>query len=66
MLLAGLRGMRCYSQERQVIVALSRLGPRLIRDMGFDPEQVYEALDGTWDEVDPANFRGHLPRRHRV
>lgn len=66
MLLFGWRAMRCYRNERQAIVALSRLDPRLIRDMGFDPEQVCEALDGTWDEVDPAISRWQLPRKDRV
>jgi uncharacterized protein YjiS (DUF1127 family) len=66
MLVAGLRAMRCYRSERQALIALSRLDPRLIRDLGFDPEQVYEALDGTWDEVDPASLRSQLPRKDRV
>lgn len=65
-LLTRWHAMRCYRQERRVIVALSRLDPRLIRDMGFDPEQVYETLDGTWDEVDPADYRSLLPRKDRV
>lgn len=63
---AGWRAMRRHRQERRALVSLSRQDPRLLRDMGFDPEEVYRALDGSWDEVDPANFRAHLPRRERL
>lgn len=65
-LLAGLRAMRRHRRERQAIIAISRLDPRLISDMGFDPELMYEALDGSWDEIDPANFRRYLPRQARI
>lgn len=65
-LLAGWRAMRRHRQERRQLVALSRLGPRLIRDIGFDPEDIYRALDGSWDEVDPADFRIDLPRKEQV
>ena len=44
-------------QERRAIVRLSRLAPHVIRDMGFDPDRIYEALDGSWDEVNPGQFR---------
>ena len=44
-------------QERRAIVKLSRLAPHVIRDMGFDPERIYDALDGSWDEVNPGQFR---------
>lgn len=50
-------------RERRTLVAISRLPPHVIRDMGFDPERIYEALDGTWDEVDPSSWRGLLPRK---
>ncbi|MCT7375907.1 hypothetical protein [Chelativorans salis] len=65
-LLAGWRAMRLHRRERRAIVAISRLDPRLISDMGFDPERIYEALDGSWDEVDPANFRLYLPMKARI
>jgi hypothetical protein len=65
-LLAGWRAMRRHRQRRREIVAISRHGPRLIRDMGFDPEEVYKVLDGSWDEVDPARLRSHFPRRERI
>ncbi|PRD40890.1 hypothetical protein C5748_24380 [Phyllobacterium phragmitis] len=63
---AGWRAMRRHRQERRALVALSRLPPHVIRDMGCDPEQIYAALDGSWDEVDPGNFRNHLPRKERI
>jgi uncharacterized protein YjiS (DUF1127 family) len=47
-------------EERRTLVALSRLGPRAMRDMGLDPEQVYEALGGR-HEVLPIN-RSLLPK----
>jgi uncharacterized protein YjiS (DUF1127 family) len=37
-------------EEHRTIVKLSRLDPHLIRDMGFEPADIYAALDGTWDE----------------
>ena len=60
---AGWRAVLRHREERRIVVALSRKPPRLLRDMGMDPEQVYAALDGSWDEVDPASRRsGDLPR----
>ena len=53
-------------KERREIIAISRLGPRLISDMGLDPERVHEALEGTWDEVQPVAFRLLLPRDLRL
>ena len=53
-------------RERRTLVALCRLSPHVIRDMGFDPERIYEALDGSWDEVDPSCWSGLLPRRARI
>jgi uncharacterized protein YjiS (DUF1127 family) len=44
-------------QERRTLVRLSRLSPHLIRDMGFDPDCVYDALEGSWDEIRPGQFR---------
>lgn len=63
--IAGWRAFRQHRAERRTLVALSRMGPHMIRDLGFDPEQVYAALDGSWDEVDPSSFGGALPRRAR-
>jgi uncharacterized protein YjiS (DUF1127 family) len=65
-LLAGWHAFRQRRRERRTLVAVSRLDPHMIRDMGFDPDQVYAALDGSWDEIDPASFGGLLPRRART
>jgi uncharacterized protein YjiS (DUF1127 family) len=48
------QGWRAYVhrfEERRIIVKLSRKDGRLLRDMGFEPEDIYAALDGTWDQV---------------
>lgn len=65
-LIVGWRAMRRHRKERRLLITLSRLAPHVIRDIGLDPEQVYEALEGSWDEIDPANFRSKLPRKERV
>lgn len=44
-------------EERRVILTLSRMSPRRLEDIGFDPAAVYGAVEGTWDEVDPGCFR---------
>lgn len=44
-------------QERRTLVRLSRLAPHIIRDMGFDPDSIYDEIDGSWDEVNPGKFR---------
>jgi uncharacterized protein YjiS (DUF1127 family) len=62
----GWQAMRRHRAERRIMVRLSRLDPHVIRDIGFDPERIYEALDGSWDEVDPACFHSYLPRRERI
>ena len=55
-----------HRRERRTVVALARLSPRILRDMGIDPERVYEAVDATWDEVDPHRLVRILPKRERV
>lgn len=40
-----------------MLAGLSRLPPHLIRDMGLDPARVYDAVEGTWDEVNPGRYR---------
>ncbi|KQT68917.1 MULTISPECIES: hypothetical protein [unclassified Aureimonas] len=51
--------------HRRDLVTLSRIPPRLLRDAGLDRERIYEALDGTSDEVGPAHLsrllRGNGP-----
>jgi|GEM_PF-2904818 hypothetical protein len=63
---AGIAAFRARRRERALLVALSRRSPRLLADMGVDAEQVYAALDGSWDEVDPARLRPGLPRRSPI
>lgn len=63
---AGWRAFRQRRRERRTLIEISRLGPRVIRDIGLDPEQVYEALDGSWDEMEPLRLRWLLPRASRV
>lgn len=63
---AGWQAFRQRRRERRDLVRISRLGPRIIRDIGLDPEEVYEALDGSWDEVEPIRFWRLLPRTTRV
>ncbi len=46
-----------HRRERQMFARLSRLSPRLIRDTGFDPAAVHDAVAGTWDEVAPGRYR---------
>lgn len=48
--------------ERRTVVQLSRLDPHLLRDMGFDPERIADALEGSWDEVDLARYLRRRPR----
>lgn len=43
--------------ERRALKRLSRLPERLVRDAGFDPDAVRDAVSGTWDEVDPGRYR---------
>jgi len=65
-LIAGWQAMRRHRRERRELVALSRRAPHVIRDMGFDPEEVYAALNGSWDEIDPTRFHSYLPKKERV
>jgi hypothetical protein len=42
---------------RRAIVKLSGVSPHLLRDMGFEPEAIYEAADGNWRRLDAALSR---------
>ena len=59
---AGWQVFLRHRRDRRSIVDISRLSPHVIRDIGFEPEDVYGALKGSWDEVDPVTFRILLPR----
>ncbi len=43
-------------RQKRDLVRLARVEPRLLRDMGFDPAVVREAVRGTWDEIDPGRY----------
>ncbi len=59
----GWHAMRRHREAHRALVALAQKPPRLLRDMGLDPERLYEALDGTADEVGPAHL-SRLLRSH--
>jgi hypothetical protein len=59
---AGWQTLLRRQEERRAIVAISRLGPHIIRDMGLDPERIHEELRGGWDAIDPVGFRSLLPK----
>jgi hypothetical protein len=43
-----------YVERRKwhrTVVRMSRLQPHLIRDLGFEPDAIYAAVEGGWDEV---------------
>lgn len=63
---AGWRAFLLGRRQRRDIVAVSRLPPHVIRDMGYDPEQIYYQLKGSWDELDPVTFRMLLPKDAHV
>ena len=44
-------------RHRRLLRQLSRRDPRLVADMGFDPEEVQAAAEGTWDELHPERVR---------
>jgi uncharacterized protein YjiS (DUF1127 family) len=44
-------------RARRLLARLSRLSPHLIRDIGLDPDEVHDAVAGTWDEVIPGRCR---------
>lgn len=52
-------------RERQAMVAISRLGPRAIQDIGPDPERVREVAGGGWDDLDPLRLLMPGSRRER-
>ena len=47
-------------EEQRILVSLSRKNPRLLRDMGFEPDEIYDTVRNTWDEVPPARRRNAL------
>lgn len=56
---AAWEGHRRLRAERIAAASLARLGPRLLADMGIDPESVGAAREN-WDDLRP---NGYLVRR---
>jgi uncharacterized protein YjiS (DUF1127 family) len=54
----GIRNAIARFRYRRTILSLSRLPPHLLRDMGFEPEAVYEAAEGDWRWIDASGRRG--------
>ena len=44
-------------EEHRIIVGLSRHDAHLLRDMGFEPDEIYDAVRDSWDEVPDARRR---------
>ena len=38
-------------EEHRIIVGLSRHDAHLLRDMGFEPDEIYDAVHDSWEEV---------------
>jgi hypothetical protein len=53
-------------RSARALLVLARRDPRLIRDMGLDPEAIRAALEGSWDDMRPADAREHLPHASRI
>jgi len=62
---AGWQEFLRLRRERQTMVTISRLGPRVIRDIGLDPERVRQAVGDGWDDLDPMRFLLRSGRRER-
>lgn len=39
------------------LVRISRMSPRMIRDMGFDPAEIYAAVEPDWGDVHNMRWR---------
>lgn len=52
-LLQLLRNHMARRELRRLLRGLSRISPRQLADMGFDPAEVRDAADGSWDEWHP-------------
>ena len=57
---SGWKAYLAFRQQRRTLRALSYLHPRLIRDIGYEPDNVYQVLDSPWDELYAA-----VRQRHR-
>lgn len=57
-LLDGARAAIARLRYRRTIVTLAHFPPHLLRDMGFEPEAVYDAAEGDWRGIDARGRRG--------
>ena len=44
---------RARRERRRLLRGLSRISPRQLVDMGVDPAEVRDAVEGSWDEWHP-------------
>jgi len=45
-------------EDRRTLRKLYHLDPHVLRDMGFEPAEIYSAYEGTFGEVHGDRFRG--------
>ncbi len=50
------KAFRHRIEKRRIVVKLSSASPHLIRDKGFDPQRIYDALDDSWDKRPCCHF----------
>jgi uncharacterized protein YjiS (DUF1127 family) len=53
----ALRAWQAEIEDRRALLRIARMDPHLIRDMGFEPAAIYDAVDGTWHDLSDARFR---------
>ncbi len=46
-----------WRRQRRTLACVSRLSEHLMRDAGLDPEDVYDAVPGRWEEAHPGRSR---------
>ena len=64
LLLKALRGVAAAVTNRYALFQLSRLSPHLLRDMGFDPDDIAAVRNGELRPAEP--FRRRLQRRAKA
>jgi uncharacterized protein YjiS (DUF1127 family) len=55
------RNERARRQQRRLLRGLARLSPRLIADMGIDPDAARAAAEDSWDEWHPDRMLRSAP-----
>ena len=54
----GIRLAVARVRYRRTVLELARFRPHLLRDIGFEPDAVYEAARGDWRAIDARGRRG--------